>query len=77
MRTEHRLSRPIEDCKQWKYPATFRYRCHRSQWRSTMDVDPDASDRDDAIARFRARVADAARSDDGTLVERYRLLTDL
>jgi LmbE family N-acetylglucosaminyl deacetylase len=51
--------------------------CHRSQWRSTMDVDPDAPDLDEAIARFHTRVTDAARSDDGTLVERYRLLTDL
>jgi LmbE family N-acetylglucosaminyl deacetylase len=51
--------------------------CHRSQWRSTMDVDPDASDVDASIARFRARVTDAARSTGGGLVERYRLLTDL
>ncbi len=51
--------------------------CHRSQWRSTMDVDPDASDLQAAIARFRARVTDTARTDDGSLVERYRLLTDL
>ena len=51
--------------------------CHRSQWRSTMDVDPDASDVPAAIARFRARVTDAARSETGALVERFRLLTDL
>jgi hypothetical protein len=42
-----------------------------------MDVDPDGPDVDAAIARFRARVTDAARADDGGLVERYRLITDL
>jgi LmbE family N-acetylglucosaminyl deacetylase len=51
--------------------------CHRSQWRSTMDVDPDAPDVDASVARFRARVTDAARSAGGGLVERYRLLTEL
>ena len=51
--------------------------CHRSQWRSTMDIAPDAPDVDAAIARFRARVTDDARAEDGGLVERYRLITDL
>jgi len=51
--------------------------CHRSQWRSTMDVDAGASDVDAEIARFRERVTAAARTDDGHLVERYRLLTEL
>jgi LmbE family N-acetylglucosaminyl deacetylase len=51
--------------------------CHRSQWRSTMDVDAGAADVDAEIARFRVRVTDAARTDDGHLVERYRLLTEL
>ena len=51
--------------------------CHRSQWRSTMDVDAGARDVDAEIARFRERVTGAARTDDGHLVERYRLLTEL
>ena len=42
-----------------------------------MAVDPDASDLDAAIARFGARVTDDARTDDGRLVERFRLITDL
>jgi LmbE family N-acetylglucosaminyl deacetylase len=65
---------PIDDTVAVKVEALLR---HRSQWRSTMDVDPDASDLDASIARFRARVVAAAHADDGRLVERYRLLTDL
>ena len=49
---------PIDDTIAVKVDALL---CHRSQWRSTMDVDPDADDVDAAIARFRARVTDAAR----------------
>jgi LmbE family N-acetylglucosaminyl deacetylase len=51
--------------------------CHRSQWRSTMAVDPDGGDLASALGAFRDRVTDAARSPDGGLVERFRLLTDL
>jgi LmbE family N-acetylglucosaminyl deacetylase len=51
--------------------------CHRSQWRSTMAIAPDAPDVAAAIARFRARVTDDARGEGGRLVERYRLITDL
>ncbi len=51
--------------------------CHRSQWRSTMAIDPEAPDVDAAIAAFRARVKNAARVDGDRLVERYRLITDL
>ena len=72
--TNRTMSEPIDDTIDVKVDALL---CHRSQWRSTMDVDPTAPDLDAAIARFRARVHDAARSDDGELVERYRLLTDL
>src|SRR5581483_7291340 len=35
--------------------------CHRSQWRSTMGIDPDAPDADDELAAFAARLRDAAR----------------
>ena len=54
--------------------------CHRSQWRSTMDIDPAADDRDTAIAAFSARVADAASDaagPDGRPAEAFRLITDL
>jgi LmbE family N-acetylglucosaminyl deacetylase len=51
--------------------------CHRSQWRSTMTIDATAPDVEDAIERFRFRVADAARTGDGRMVERFRLITDL
>ncbi|MGZ4675632.1 MAG: PIG-L deacetylase family protein [Acidimicrobiia bacterium] len=44
--------------------------CHRSQWRSTMDIDPDASDVDAGIARFRQKIVD--RGD-----EQFRLITGL
>ena len=65
---------PIDATIAVKVDALLR---HRSQWRSTMAVDPDASDLDAAIARFGARVTDDARTDDGRLVERFRLITDL
>ena len=65
---------PIDDTIATKVDALLR---HRSQWRSTMDVDPDDPALDAAIDRFRTRVTDAARTDTGALVERYRLLTDL
>jgi LmbE family N-acetylglucosaminyl deacetylase len=65
---------PIDDTIATKVDALLR---HRSQWRSTMDVDPDDPARDAAIDRFRMRVTDAARTDAGALVERYRLLTEL
>ncbi len=41
--------------------------CHRSQWRSTMGIDPDldADDRSHAIEAFRARVVGAMRRDRG------------
>ena len=65
---------PIDDTIEVKVDALL---CHRSQWRSTMDVDPTGADADASVARFRARVTDAARGEGGELVERYRLITDL
>jgi LmbE family N-acetylglucosaminyl deacetylase len=65
---------PIDDTVDRKVEALL---CHRSQWRSTMDVDPDAADVGAALTLFHDRVVDAARSDDGALVERFRLLRDL
>jgi LmbE family N-acetylglucosaminyl deacetylase len=65
---------PIDDTIATKVDALL---CHRSQWRSTMDVDPDDPELDAAIDRFRTRVTDTARTDAGALVERFRLLTEL
>ncbi len=65
---------PIDDTIDVKVDALL---CHRSQWRSTMDIDPDGADVDAAVARFRARVTGDARDEGGGLVERYRLITDL
>jgi LmbE family N-acetylglucosaminyl deacetylase len=65
---------PIDDTVQVKVDALL---CHRSQWRSTMDVDPDATDLDAALARFRRRVVDTARRDGDRLVEEFRLITEL
>jgi LmbE family N-acetylglucosaminyl deacetylase len=65
---------PIDDTIVVKIDALL---CHRSQWRSTMGVDPAAPDVGAALARFRDRVTNDARSDDGRLVERFRRLTEL
>lgn len=43
--------------------------CHRSQWRSTMDIDPDAPDLTAQLDAFATRVGDQA--------EAFRLLRDL
>lgn len=51
--------------------------CHRSQWRSTMDIDPQSADLDAAIAAFAERVAARALDDDGSPVERFHVLRDL
>lgn len=53
--------------------------CHRSQWRSTMDIDPDldADRRTQAIAVFRAGIVDSARLAGGALGERFRAITEL
>ncbi len=51
--------------------------CHRSQWRSTMDIDPRAADLDAAIAAFGDRVAGRALDDTGRPVERFHVLHDL
>ena len=51
--------------------------CHRSQWLSTMDIDPQTADLEAAIASFRDRVAARGRADDGAAVERFHLIRDL
>ena len=52
--------------------------CHRSQWRSTMGIDPelDSDARAVAVQAFRTRVDDSAATTDG-FQERFRILTDL
>lgn len=53
---------------------------HRSQWRSTMGIDPSARDADAAVGAFAARIRDAAAAaagPDGRDAEAFRLLTDL
>jgi LmbE family N-acetylglucosaminyl deacetylase len=44
--------------------------CHVSQWRSTMDVDPDAADVAAELAAFRARIEDRGP-------ERFHVLVDV
>ena len=52
--------------------------CHRSQWRSTMDIDPDAPDMELALDAFRSQISgDASHPDRDTLVESFRLITEL
>ena len=53
--------------------------CHRSQWRSTMGVDPDldADAQQHALQAFRSRIEDAVGTDGNELHEQFRLLTDL
>ena len=52
--------------------------CHRSQWRSTMGVDPELHSEPQAVAlqAFRTRIDDAAATADG-FQEAFRILTDL
>lgn len=56
--------------------------CHASQWRSTLDIDPDADDREEQRAAFEERIRreahDAARSLGMTgLVETFKRIDDL
>ena len=52
--------------------------CHRSQWRSTMDIDPDAPDVELALDAFRSQIAAAtAHPDRDTHAESFRLITEL
>ncbi len=53
--------------------------CHLSQWRSTMDIDPDLGAEAKAVAlqAFRTQIVDAARTDALGLQEQFRILTEL
>lgn len=53
--------------------------CHRSQWRSTMGIDPelDPDARTVALQAFRTRIDDAAGTTADGLQEQFRILTDL
>ena len=53
--------------------------CHLSQWRSTMDIDPDLGGDAKALAlqAFRTQIVDAARTDTLGLQEQFRILTKL
>ena len=52
--------------------------CHRSQWRSTMNIDPEAPDLELQRRQFADRVMQTARrAGDGEPAEAFRLLTDL
>ncbi len=52
---------------------------HRSQWRSTMGIDPDSPALDEQIAAFGARIRDAAHvaGPPSRSAEQFRLLTEL
>lgn len=68
-------SEPVEGWMETKANALL---CHRSQWRSTMNIDPDALNLDAALAAFRARLETKARQfTDGEPVEAFRIITDL
>ncbi|MBK5289020.1 MAG: PIG-L family deacetylase [Acidimicrobiia bacterium] len=65
----------IEDSIATKVAALL---CHRSQWRSTMNIDPDAADVAAQHEAFSVRVADRARvGESRQLGESFRLLRDL
>lgn len=50
--------------------------CHRSQWRSTMNIDPDATDVELQRQAFADRVEQTAlRAGQGELAEAFRILT--
>ena len=53
--------------------------CHRSQWRSTMDIDPGLGIDAAAVAlqAFRTQIEDAMRTDPLGLQEQFRILTEL
>jgi LmbE family N-acetylglucosaminyl deacetylase len=68
----------LESIEGWTTTKADALLCHRSQWRSTMDIDPHSAELHREIDAFRARIRESARRQDSTdLSEAFRIIDDL